>query len=154
MVSGSQTRAAQRLLQKLPDAWLCPLNFEPRPKGKAAAHGAQRPRVRTNLKSGQNSPASPAPGGAWRTSWGLRRGARERGGALHRRLPCRQKGASGSLEPAPPLGSAPRGTRARTPRSCPAGSCARAPSGSRKVCKRTARAARGWGRSAWGGCPA
>lgn len=37
---------------------------------------------------------------------------------------------------AAPLG--PRGTRARTPRSCPAGSCGLAPSGSCRTSERTA----------------
>lgn len=48
-------------------------------------------------------------------------------------------GTSGPRDPVPRLRSGPRRTRARTPRSCPAGSCARCIFGSRRAREDTAR---------------
>lgn len=96
----SQTRAPLRLLQNLPDNPLpnhrpgLRRQFQTLPSGEAAAREVRRagPQVRTAPKPGQNSPASPGPGGVPRASRGRGRrrpGTRQRGGAAPRRRPWR-----------------------------------------------------------------
>lgn len=67
----------------------CPPNSVGSSKPYPEARRRARPRVRTALKPGHHSPASPGPGGVPRASWGRRPGTPERGGAARRRLPWR-----------------------------------------------------------------
>lgn len=121
----------------LPD-YLPTTSIISKPDPKARRQFAGPAQLRTDLKPGQHSPASPGPGGVRRTSWGRQPGTRNPGGARRARPPWPAKGCSLrrasqarlDLEKLDGGSACAHVGRARGPHSCPVGSCGRAPSGS------------------------